>query len=89
MIILDVLVQRCRDVDDVVRTEAVLAIAGAYKKDLNVMDSILTDCLKDRTLDKKVLQNANEIISLSIFLIQTTLVQSETRGSHKRGRSLP
>jgi len=47
--------QRCRDVEDIVRTEAIISIANAYKKDLTgVVDPLLTECLKERTLDKKV-----------------------------------
>lgn len=54
--IIEVLKSRQHDVDETVRYEVVLAVVATAKHDFNIVSQSaeLLDCVKERTLDKKV-----------------------------------
>ena len=58
--------QRQHDSDESVRMDVVQAIVGAAKKELRNVSDDLLECVKERTLDKKVVHSGFSI--LQIFL---------------------
>jgi len=51
---LEYLCQRQHDPDENVRTDVIQSIVGALKKEFSVASDDLLNCIKERTLDKKV-----------------------------------
>uniref|UniRef100_A0A915HIJ7 Uncharacterized protein n=1 Tax=Romanomermis culicivorax TaxID=13658 RepID=A0A915HIJ7_ROMCU len=53
--ICEALIHRFRDTDDNVRTQAITTMMTVGKKDFGIISEEILNCIKDRTLDKKII----------------------------------
>lgn len=84
--IIEVLKSRQHDVDETVRYEVVLAVVTTAKHDFEIVSQSaeLLDCVKERTLDKKVVTlSTNFPVYYNSLFYQTVvvLVQNQERSS--------